>query len=590
MMNTELRTQLKAMHTKVVRLQIPLLSLLVICLCSCATVKIVPLTTLEYNKCFTEAPHKVKLVLNGQDALHERIAMIRSARTSIDLQTFIWEADESGTLVFYELAKAAERGVKVRLICDYLTVENDPAKLAAASTAEGVEIRLYRPISSNLRPSSWALCRSGLTSMNKLNKRMHSKLMVVDNAVGICGGRNISNKYFDESPDTNFKDMEIIVKGPVIQSMTDYFETFWTSSLSKDIRSFKDYKKALAAKESKKYNVNNVKLSDIFKRVDHALSDPAILTRLGSGYSTVNKIAFCGDDPQKNKNKGSYYGSSRFNELLVYSVLHARESMWIQTPYLVLSRRAKSVFKGIRKRNPNLDIRISTNSLASTDNWATYAFLYRNKRFVVNKLGITLYEFNPLPKDLYEFFPDYNRILEARTGKTSLNPEEIKTVSPKKHPFLCLHSKCMLIDDRISFIGSYNLDPRSANLNTELGIVIDDPKFATVLRSYFDKDLQAGNSWPVVKRKQSYVGYFITEVLEFVNSSVRTFTTLDLLPHYTYSCFELNEGGKAMLPGQAGFHKNYTARGNFPRVSSTSAKLLYSRLLKATGRFARPIL
>jgi phosphatidylserine/phosphatidylglycerophosphate/cardiolipin synthase-like enzyme len=520
--------------------------------CACRT-SLERISTAEYYDRFSHAPHDVKLLVLGGDALRERVRLIRSAQESIELQTFIWTADECGQLIFLELARAAERGVRVRLMCDYLFTVDDPLIMAAATRVPGLEMRLYNPVANSVKPDSLALMRSGFFDMADLNQRMHNKLMVVDGKVALCGGRNIENTYYHESPAMNFKDLEILVRGPVVANMRASFEEFWRSELAKDVNQFKDVQKSIAEGTYKEKNIRRIEENELFARMERALADSTLAARDRQGYTTVRNIAFFSDRPGKNGKERSLRGSSYLNEVLIYSALRAKSNIWIQSPYVILSDRGRAVFRTIRKRNPELDIRISSNSMAATDNWAAYAFLDKNKRFLIEFLGVRLYEFNPLPADLYDYFPNYNEQLRKRTGKHSLDENMIRTVSPRQHPFLCVHAKCMLIDDHLSFIGTYNLDPRSAHLNTEISIVIDDKNFA-------------------------------------INSTGRALTSLDLWPYQNCSCYTLREGAQPVAPGHKDFFRNYKSVGPFPRMPLLSDKEIYTRLLKAVGRFAQPIL
>ena len=322
-------------------IRISLISISLISASACKTVAVKQITAADYEKSFVEKHHDVKLVLNGQDALHERVALIRSARSTIEIQTFVWFGDESGKVVYHELVKAAERGVTVRIICDHFTVREDFAQLISGFRTDGLELRIYNPVSNNIIKPKGAMLRSMITEFSRFNKRMHNKVMVVDGEIGICGGRNISNKYYGESEKTNHKDMEIIVRGPIAKSMAASFEDYWQSSLSKDIHQFEDVKNAKIGGRLKRSDLDKIEEGQLYKSLDQALSDPVYLSHLSSGYTSVNKIAYVSDEAEKNAHAKSFYGSSRLNELLAYSIMNARKSMLIQTPYLILSSRAR---------------------------------------------------------------------------------------------------------------------------------------------------------------------------------------------------------------------------------------------------------
>ena len=175
-----------------------------------------------------ESPHHQALVLDdGFESLVLRVNLVRSAKETIDIQTFIWEDEETSRFFGQELIKASQRGVKIRLLVDHMWSTKDPDRLAwNAKNLEGIEIKLYRPMTKRLKPSLPRKIVNILTP-NDTNQRMHTKVMVVDNAIGITGGRNIGNSYFDYSTKYNFKDREILVLGPTVNEMTQSFQSYW---------------------------------------------------------------------------------------------------------------------------------------------------------------------------------------------------------------------------------------------------------------------------------------------------------------------------------------------------------------------------
>ncbi|TNF53087.1 hypothetical protein EP227_06480, partial [bacterium] len=176
--------------------------------------------------------HFVSILNIGQDALLARLHLIRAARKSIDLQTYIWANDEVGQLVFHELLEAARRGVQVRLIVDQVTVTEDPVLLARLATAhKNLEISFYNPTFSRGQTTPLTLTTGVLFSFRKINQRMHNKVLIIDEQIGIVGGRNIENKYYDYSGEYNFKDRDVIVIGPAVTQMREFFERYWSNEV-----------------------------------------------------------------------------------------------------------------------------------------------------------------------------------------------------------------------------------------------------------------------------------------------------------------------------------------------------------------------
>lgn len=176
----------------------------------------------------TSRGNRVAIVNNGYEALLLRVHLIRNARRSIDVQTFIWTNDECGRLLICELIEAARRGVRVRILADHFVSDKDPETVAWLSTVHtNLEVKHYRPAAQRIKPSKFRAAMEGLFRMRDTNQRMHNKLMVFDDAIVLTGGRNIENTYFDHSTEMNFKDRDVIAVGPIAADATKSFEEFW---------------------------------------------------------------------------------------------------------------------------------------------------------------------------------------------------------------------------------------------------------------------------------------------------------------------------------------------------------------------------
>jgi phosphatidylserine/phosphatidylglycerophosphate/cardiolipin synthase-like enzyme len=294
----------------------------------------------------------------------------------------------------------------------------------------------------------------------------------------------------------------------------------------------------------------------------------------------------------------------------------AKEKVVIETPYLVLSDPAVKLFKKLRAERPNIDIQVVTNSLAATDSWFTYAASFKQKQLYLNELGFLLYEIKPHPGDMELFMPTYRQLLSREPtpsekekhylqqtmwdevmamGDTNGDAIDVEratnsslvTMAAKEKPYFCLHSKSMVIDGEVGFIGSYNLDPRSENLNTEVGIVIRDRHFASRLYDAIARDMESQNSWVVAKRN-------IPLHLDEVNASLvrlSRFMPVDLWPIRYASAFELIEGRESVLPQHADFYYNYRSVGSFPGVSAERSDKIFGALIfKTFGGFLTPLL
>lgn len=191
--------------------------------------------------------NRVALLSGGDDALLLRVHLIRQARRSIEVQTFIWTNDEVGRLVMWELLAAARRGVQVRIIADQPFSEKDPELVAFLATAHpNLQIKHYRPTLARIRPTLAHTLAAGLRSFKGVNQRMHSKVMLFDGAVLITGGRNIENAYFDHATELNYRDRDVVVAGPAAREAARMFEAFWNFKYAVASRDLVDVEAAIA--------------------------------------------------------------------------------------------------------------------------------------------------------------------------------------------------------------------------------------------------------------------------------------------------------------------------------------------------------
>ncbi len=248
----------------------------------------------------------------------------------------------------------------------------------------------------------------------------------------------------------------------------------------------------------------------------------------------------------------------------------------MQSPYLILSPKARRMAKSLMRDYPELRIKVSTNSYASTDNIMAYSANYRLRSDYVGKLGLQIYEFKPHPDSLPSLFPEFDALAE-KAKKTDL----------RKPPFLCLHAKSLVIDDRVSFVGSYNLDPRSVSLNTEVGLLIHDEAFARELRTQIERDMAPGNSW-VIAQREFPLGL---SVLNSLVDEVVSLSPIDVWPIQNSSSFELRPGAEPVPPGHPEFYQRYREVGDFPGAdSAVSSKGILTRFYKTVGAVFTPIM
>jgi phosphatidylserine/phosphatidylglycerophosphate/cardiolipin synthase-like enzyme len=544
----------------------------------------------------------------GAEALLARVHLIRAARRSVEVQTIIWVNDEVGRLLMYELIAAARRGVRVRLLVDHFASEKHPEVAAfLARVHPNLEVKLYNPLPAyfsrhKVDPSWLDKTVILLTRFNTLNQRMHNKLFLVDGVVGITGGRNNQNAYYDQARGLNYKDRDVLVVGPVVGDMARSFERFW------DFRRSVPLAKLVGAGDGPPkswYTREDFALHGLFDGIDAAAGDGATVRSLFvAPLRPVREASFVADDPGKNTRRwlGLYSGTGKITLELARLVSSARESVYADTPYLVLSKPAIQLFRELRTRSPGIDIRIATNSLAATDSWFTYAASFRQKRVYLEELGFRIYEMKPLPGDMRAYMPTYDALrarpltpaereqLGGRADRAAPDgaPQALQAPPLPGEPYFCLHAKSFVIDDEVAFIGSYNLDPRSENLNTEVGLVVRDRDFAALLKRSVLRDMEPRNAWVVAKNPYPAVVGGLNAVLEELS---RALPLVDPWPVRSASLFELKEGLEPVDPAHGEFHERYRAVGSFPQVTAErSDKLIGVWTTKTLFSAVQPLL
>jgi putative cardiolipin synthase len=525
--------------------------------------------------------NRLAILSQGYDALLLRVHLIRQARTSISIETFIWTNDECGRLMMYELIEAARRGVKVRIIADHMFSDQDPAIVAFLATVHpNLEVRHYRPATSRMKPSFLRTVLAALHSFHDVNQRMHNKVMIVDDAVLLTGGRNIENSYYDHSTGMNYRDRDVLAVGPVVHSAAEAFEDYWRYHYTVPSRQLADVDAVIVRGDFKRYSTRaDFDFGPHFTALTREADDPALIaTRFCDRLKPVERVVFICDEPGKSRHFASH--AARITRELHATLDRAKTAVVMQTPYLVLSPAARTLFREMQEKNPGLRFHISTNSFASTDNLFAYSANYRLRSAYVQDLKLLVHEFKPLPASLPDLFPH-------RAVMSELADAERAAGKPTRGPFLCVHAKSLVVDDAIAFVGSYNLDPRSENLNTEAGLLVEDPAFARQLREEIERDMQPENSWVIARRPLPLRLDVVNGLFEGIFSKV----PLDLWPIQNTSSFELRPGAVPVPPGDPSFYENYREVGPFPGTDGLlSQKEIVTRLYKAVGSALTPVL
>ena len=404
-----------------------------------------------------------KLLDKSYDGLLWRLVLIDSAVSSLDIQTYLWYPDNSGRLILERAVHAANRGVNVRLIVDDLLTIGLEQLLYEIAEHPNLEIRLFNPWEHR-----GMLSRAGemIAQMERLNTRMHDKLLIADGNAAVVGGRNIGDHYFGLSDAYNFHDLDILGIGHIGHQANVMFDSFWNSEWvvsAKNLETEHDaefaakkwqeiMKKNRAAEELNQFGVEP-------KNWDRELS--ALVHELHIG--TSNLIFDKASEDEVDQNVAAK----------IFNIMgSAQKELLITNAYIIPGQPAIDFIKGLTDRS--VRVRILTNSLASHDVPAVNSH-YEGWRDDLIRAGAELYE------------------LRADAAIQS-----IVNIPPVKGEFVGLHTKSLVIDRSRVFVGSMNFDPRSFKINTEAGVVVESRELGEALARVMERDMSPENSWQVL--------------------------------------------------------------------------------------------
>jgi cardiolipin synthase C len=424
-----------------------------------------------------EAASGFRLLRTNQEALVWRLALIDSARHSLDLQYYVWFGDKVGQLTMARVIAAADRGVRVRLLFDDLNtllhdmshVELRDAALTRIDRHPHIEIRVF---------NAWrqrALVGrvfEGVADFQRLNRRMHNKQMVADNRAAIIGGRNIGDEYFGLHPAFNFLDLDVLGVGPVARDASAVFDRYWNSDWVRRLPRQTDSDLAAAPSPAE---------ADALAALEGDARARGVLAGQRSWQAEIEGLAaslYAGrsqvhTDSPSNAGGRSNHMPEAFRALL----LSARREVLITNAYVIPDAAFIDDLRSLTARG--VTVRLLTNSLASHDVPAVNSH-YEPWRQPLLEAGVRLHELRP----------------DAALAREAVH------MPPVQGRFIGLHTKAMVIDRRHSFVGSMNLDPRSEVLNAEMGVLIDSPPLADALAAVMEHDMQAAHSWRVERDAQ----------------------------------------------------------------------------------------
>jgi putative cardiolipin synthase len=402
---------------------------------------------------------------SGMDAFIGRMALAEAADRTLDLQYYIFHGDLTGKLILGAALEAAERGVRVRILVDDTTAKGRDAGIVALSTHPLVQVRVFNP-SAGRSSAAWVLNAAG--DFERINHRMHNKMFVADNQAAIIGGRNIGDEYFGAQQEVNFADMDLLLVGPAVQELSRSFDLYWNSALAYPIEAFhkegdaEGLRKGLEDLRAHRVAAQD---SEYGKRLrDSALRRQILDHTLTFTWAPAQVFA---DRPEKAAGDESPVEVVKLGARLRPRVENAGTEVLISSPYFIPGKRGMQLFKGLREKG--VRVRIITNSFAGNDVAVVHSG-YAQYRKELLGLGVELFELKPS--------------LGAKGKKSTFGSSGVS-----------LHAKVFVIDRGQVFVGSLNLDPRSVDLNTELGVVVESPALAAEVSGMLEGLLQPAFSY-----------------------------------------------------------------------------------------------
>jgi putative cardiolipin synthase len=386
------------------------------------------------------------------------------AEKTLDAQYYIWNGDTTGLILAERLLRAADRGVRVRLLLDdiYQTEERD-FHMAALDAHPNIEVRLFNPVANR----SWRIW--GMAGdFSRANRRMHNKLFIMDNAIAVVGGRNIADIYFGVRPDQNFRDIDIAMAGPIVRALSTSFDAYWNSESAipaAAVVSERATAQDLAA--FRKSLAENVATAGYPYPIDDSITDlRARLVEIRDGFIWApGRIV--ADNPNRVSNDD---GAEIIRDALVQRAGEASHEILVETPYFIQQKGGIAFLRELTSRG--VKVRVLTNSAATNDVIAAQAG-YSDTRKSLLRAGV----------ELFELRPDSNmkREWSIAAGRSRAS----------------LHSKILVFDRKSVFIGSPNLDPRSRALNTEIGVLIDSAGIAAQAADFIEEGMTPGSAYRV---------------------------------------------------------------------------------------------
>ena len=402
------------------------------------------------------------------EALATRLSLIDKAEKRLDLQYYIWDNDKVGSLALHALIRAADRGVKIRLLIDDNNAKSTEGIFLALAQHPNIEVKLFNPYRfRKYRALDMIL------DLKRINRRMHNKSFIADHQVALIGGRNMTNQYYNVSDNYQFSDVDVMLVGTAVKDISHSFDEYWSHEYAYKVQevvnqsahhlSYESLKRQLDEHYERVTVQNYLDLTSNSQAIDSLMSRDIQLDWV--------KAEVVKDSPDKIKSKAKK--KEHLNFQLIQHLEQPEKNVDLISAYFVPEKKGAKMLTDLAK--DGVKVRVLTNSFKANDVAVVHAF-YGKYRQNLLEHGVQLYEFLPAlnKNDL-----DKNTEDLAKKAKVS-----IKGLSRSS-----LHAKLMALDEKQVFIGSFNFDPRSAYLNTEIGVLLNSPPLAKAVHTTMDENL-----------------------------------------------------------------------------------------------------
>jgi putative cardiolipin synthase len=418
----------------------------------------------------------------GEGAIQARVALADVAQSTIDAQYFMWAGDAIGRVLVARILAAADRGVRVRLLIDDYNDRGHDIAFETLDAHPNIEVRVYNPFARG-----WFRMLQLLGRFTELNRRMHNKLFAADGRVAVVGGRNLTDDYFGLGEKIGFRDFDLLAIGPVVAQAEGSFDQYWNSRWSYPVSSLrKPSSQAKQAEARKRFDERlRTDLATFPYALPHDRNQALAWLEQFRGQAIWGPAEVVHDNPNRPWKPSKAPPGTVWNKMVALA-RQAEHEVVAENAYLLPQDEDAPGYRQLRKRGVTL--RLLTNSLASTDEVPVNAH-YANTRPELAQMGVELYEMKPwaASRELY--------IAHATRSKAHL----------------ALHGKAAVFDRKIVFVGSFNLDPRSAALDTETVFVVQSPELAALFLEAFATDFDPANAWRIARIAGKHKVAWITE-------------------------------------------------------------------------------